>query len=381
MQKKALVIASMASMIDNFNRNNIQVLEKLGYQVDIAANFETEDCNSYEKDRMFRKEMIETGHNVIHIDFSRSLGNIRKQIQSVKQVCALSKDDYDLVHCHSPICSVIVRLVFRKKNAKLIYTAHGFHFYKGAPLKNWLFYPVEKYLSRYTDILITINREDYKRAKKKFHAKETYYIHGVGFDSRRFSDCIVDRHKILSSFSINTNAFVLLSVGELHDRKNHQIVIEALHLLNDKNIVYLIVGTGSNRSKYEEMIQKYGLQNNIKLLGYRTDIDALCKISDCFVHPSVREGLGIAPLEAMASGLPLIASDINGIKDYAIEGVTGCCVDPRNIKQMCLAIQKMKNDTGFRKKCSENNITIAKQYDKAISIEETRNIYLSSMKK
>lgn len=379
MQKSALVIASMASMLDNFNQNNIIELEKLGYRVDIAANFETEDCNSYEKVQMFRKKMMETGHKVIHIDFSRKLGNISKQILSIKQVRMLSKNNYDLVHCHSPICSVIVRIVFHNKKAKLIYTAHGFHFYKGAPLKNWLFYPVEKFLSRFTDVLITINKEDYQRAKKKFHANETYYIHGVGFDTYKFSNCVIDRAEKRKEIGLDDKAFLLLSVGELNDRKNHQIVIEALNILKDKSIFYIIVGTGINQTKYEKMISEYGLQNNIKLIGYRNDIDELCKSADCFVHPSIREGLGIAPLEAMASGLPLIAADINGIKDYAIDGVTGYCVDPRNVDQLCSAILKMKNDDDFRESCARNNIKIAQQFDKKISIAETRDIYLKAM--
>lgn len=346
MQKRALVIASMASMIDNFNRNNIIELEKLGYKVDIAANFETEDSNSYEKVQMFRKEMIETGHKVIHIDFSRRLESIRKQILSIKQVRMLSKNDYDLVHCHSPICSVIVRLVFHNKKAKLIYTAHGFHFYKGAPLKNWLiYYPIEKWLSRYTDVLITINKEDYARAKKKFHAQRTEYVPGVGIDVEKFKNTAVDRNAKRKELGIPEDAFLMISVGELNKNKNHQVVIRALAQLNDSHIHYMIAGKGELLDYLTNLAKQLGVSDQVHFLGYRNDVAELYKISDIDVFPSIREGLGLAAIEGMAAGLPLICSDNRGTREYAVPNENACvCSTPMDY---LIAIQKMYTSNVF----------------------------------
>src|SRR5699024_9702226 len=97
-----------------------------------------------------------------------------------------NSESYDIVHTQSPIGGALCRLAFRKnrkRGTKIIYQAHGFHFYKGGPISNWIFfYPIEKVCSYFTDTLITINHEDYELAKKKFHAKEVVYVPGVGID-------------------------------------------------------------------------------------------------------------------------------------------------------------------------------------------------------
>ena len=165
-KKKALCLASMASNLDNFNRNNVKLLQELDYDVTLAANFRTsEDSSSQKKINSFRKEMKEDGVHTVQIDFSRKVANVKKQIKSIGQVRRLLAQGYDLIHCHTPICAAITRLCarrYQKKGVtKVIYTAHGFHFFKGAPIKNWIFFfPVEKWLSRYTDVLININKED-----------------------------------------------------------------------------------------------------------------------------------------------------------------------------------------------------------------------------
>ena len=381
---KALIIASMASMIDNFNRNNIELLKKMGYDITLAANFKTEDINSEEKTKKFIEEMRSRGYRIVHIDFSRKLSNFNLQLRSYKQVKKLLKQNFEVVHCNSPICSVLTRIAFekyrKKYKSKLIYTAHGFHFYNGASLKSWvLFYPIEKLLSRWTDVLITINEEDYGRAGTKFHAKETVYIPGVGVDIKKFSMPKADRKEKRRLLGVEDNDFIILSVGELSERKNQKLVIDALYKIKEKgligNIVYLIAGRGKKGNFLKELVCEYGLKEHVKFLGYRTDIDELCWISDCFVHPSIREGLGIAALEAMASGLPLISADVNGIRDYTEDGVTGCCVNPSSINEMVKAIEKMHVEKEFREKCASNNVEIAKKFDIAKSKEIMDRIY------
>lgn len=152
-------------------------------------------------------------------------------------------------------------------------------------------------------------------------------------------------------------------MGELQNRKNHRIVIEALKEFKDYNLFYIIAGRGELKKEYEDMIFQYELEDKVKLLGFRTDIIELCRAADCFIHPSIREGFGIAPMEAMACGLPLISADINGLKDYTEEGVTGCCVNPRSVDEMRTAIAKMYADKTFCRKCGENNMRIARNYD------------------
>lgn len=369
--KRALQLASVASMIDQFNISNIEILLSLGYKVDVAADFTNPGTITTERAENLKKRLAAMNVRVFNIPIPRTL-NLSAISLAYKQVKKLvNKENYTLLHCHSPIGGVIARQAAKKRRKdglKVVYTAHGFHFYEGAPLKNWLmFYPVEKHYSRYTDVLITINKGDYKRASEKLKAKKTIYIPGVGVDIEKFTVCKVERNIKRKGLGVKDSDFLLLSVGELSENKNQMVVINALHKMNQDgnidNIVYLIVGKGNQEEKFKRLINEYNLQNHIKLLGFRTDIEELCKTVDCFVHPSIREGLGIAPLEAMAAGLPLISAAVNGIKDYTEDGVSGCCVDPVNVDAMVGAIKKMHDDEAFRERCASNNRRTVKTFD------------------
>lgn len=363
--KKALMIASMASMLRNFNLNNIRLLRDLGYEVTLAANFRTEDSNSPESIQKFRQQMNKEGVLIRQIDFTRKIGNIKGHIKSYKQVQKLANENFDLVHCHSPICAAITRYVFRRKPGKIIYTAHGFHFYKGAPLQNWLlYYPVEKWLSRYTDVLITINKEDYQRAKKKFHAKETKYIPGVGIDVEKIQAVQVDRVKKREELGIGKDDFLLLSVGELNKNKNHEVVIRAIAELRNPKIKYAICGKGPLKEYLEGLAEKLGVRNQLFLLGFRTDVIEICKSADVFVFPSKREGLGLAALEAMACGLPLITSNKHGINDYSQSGVTGYSCEPGDYRKIseCISNMYSKKDS-LQERYGGNNKKECIRYD------------------
>lgn len=375
--KKVLMLATTAAMIEQFNKNNILILEEMGYEVHVAGNWLEGNPISDEKLEIFKGWITEHGGKYFHIPAVRRPSAMKANVAAYRKVVELIKEyDYEFIHCHTPIGSVIGRIAAHTMHTKIIYTAHGFHFFKGAPLINWLlYYPVERFFSRWTDILITINQEDYNRAKKSFHAKKTEYIPGVGVDTKKFACCQVNKSEKCNEIGIPDNKFVLLSVGELQSRKNQKLVIEALYRLRNPDIYYLIVGKCELFSVYEELIHKYDLENNVKLLGFRTDIDELCEIADCFVHPSIREGLGIAPLEAMASGLPLISADINGMKDYTKDGVTGCCINPKSVESMCEAIRRMHNDKTFREKCGQNNLEIVKNYTFENSNEVMKKLY------
>ena len=315
-KKKALCLASMASNLDNFNRNNVKLLQELDYDVTLAANFRTsEDSSSQKKINSFRKEMKEDGVHTVQIDFSRKVANVKKQIKSIGQVRRLLAQGYDLIHCHTPICAAITRLCarrYQKKGVtKVIYTAHGFHFFKGAPIKNWIFfYPVEKWLSRYTDVLITINKEDYRRAKKYFKAKKTVYVPGVGVDTKKFAPRQSGREKIRKELNLSDNQIMLLSVGELNDNKNHISVIKAVE---DTNYVYVIVGKGEKKAELESTAKECNV--DLRLMGYRSDVSDFYDAADIYVLPSLREGLNVSLMEAMASECVCCCSRIRGNVD------------------------------------------------------------------
>lgn len=250
--KKALQLASVASMIDQFTIPNIQILLDLGYKVDVVADFTHPGTITNERAEDLKRRLNDMGVRVVDIAIPRSL-NPQAVTSAYKQVKKLIiSEHYNLIHCHSPIGGVICRqaaITERKKGTKVIYTAHGFHFYDGAPLKNWIvFYPIEKWYSRFTDVLITINNEDYKRASEKFHAKKTVYIPGVGIDTEKFAPRKSGRDKIRKELGLQDSQVMLLSVGELNENKNHISVIRAIRGLD---LVYVIVGKGDKKEELE----------------------------------------------------------------------------------------------------------------------------------
>lgn len=314
--KRMLMVASVASMIGQFNMNNIKILQELGYQVEVACNFYDRSVWNDDRVEAFIKELKEKKIKTYQIDFSRSSKNMLQHMKSYRQLdCLMKKRKYDFIHCHTPIAGAIARLVAHKNNIKVIYTAHGFHFFKGAPMKNWiLYYPVERFLARYTDILITINKEDYYRAKT-FKAKKVEYVPGVGIDIEKFKNCKVDVEKKKEELGIPSNAKVLLSVGELNKNKNHLLVIRALKKINRQDLYYLICGKGIEEYNLKKKTKQLKLEDKVIFAGFRNDVREIYHIADMFIFPSKREGLSVALMEAMASGIPCIASNIRGNVD------------------------------------------------------------------
>lgn len=294
----------------NFFKAFIKSLIDEGHTVDIATS---------EKERAVAPEYRAWGCRVFPIDWSRSVLN-KGNLKAIRQVKTLVENGgYDIVHCHTPIAAALTRLACRKlrrKGVKVIYTAHGFHFYKGAPLLNWLiYYPVEKLCAPMTDVLVTINREDYVLAQKQMHAKRIEYVPGVGIDAERFANISVDRAAKRRELNIPEDVRLMLSVGELNDNKNHALVLRAMEIMQDQNLHYAVAGTGPSREKLMALAEELNIADQLHLLGYRTDVAELYKTVDLYVHPSFREGLPVALMEAMAAGLPCIASNIRGCAD------------------------------------------------------------------
>ena len=306
------MVATVPSMIGQFNMNNIHILMDMGYQVDVAADFK--DTSVWPMDRIerFKALLQEMNIDFFQIDFSRNPLKLNKHIASFKEVIHLiHKRQYSFIHTHTPIASAIVRLAAKKTGTKVIYTAHGFHFYDGAPLKSWLvYYPVEKFLSRYTDVLITINKEDYKRAKEKFHAKKTEYVPGVGVDTEKFAPRKSGRERIRTELGLKDEDIMLLSVGELNENKNHESVIRAI---KGMDVTYVIAGKGEKRNLLEQIAKECGV--DLRLVGVRTDVSDFYDAADVYVLPSIGEGLNVSLMEAMASGLSCAVSRIRGNTD------------------------------------------------------------------
>ena len=346
MEKRVLILASVASMIGQFNRDNISLLQEMGYKVDVACNFKNGSTFSEESAKQLKKELIEQGVRCFHVDFSRSPVQIGKHVQCYRTVKRLMiENQYLFCHCHSPIGGAIARFAGHATKTKIIYTAHGFHFFKGASVLNWaIYYPIELLLSYWTNCLITINKEDYYRAKYKFHAKKTVYIPGVGIDSNRFQNLGISREQKRQELGLSKENIFILSVGELNKNKNHEVVVRALAGLKGQNIVYMIAGEGNQKEHLKTLAEKNGV--SLRLLGLREDICSLLEASDVFAFPSKREGLSVSVMEAMFMKKPVIASKIRGNIDLIKDGENGLLVHPNTVEAWEQGMHKMINTIG-----------------------------------
>ena len=333
---RILYVTTISLTMNSFFKPHIDMLVREGHQVDIACNY-----NDLPLDKLYS----DLGCIFYQIDFSRSplsKSNLKAYGQLKK---VIENGNYDIVHCHTPNAAVITRLVsgrFRRKNGlKVFYTAHGFHFYKGAPKLNWMvYYPIEKFCSRFTDKLITINKEDYELAKTKFKAKEVHYVPGVGIDLSRFENVQVDRSAKRREIGVPDDAILLFSVGELNENKNHQVIIRALAKLNNPKLHYAIAGVGDNRDCLLMLSEELGVSEQVHLIGYRKDVAELYAIADLFCFPSLREGLSVSLMEAMASRLPVMCSSIRGNVDL-LNCVQDFMFDPLNTDQCETALRKL----------------------------------------
>lgn len=350
--KKVLFTATVDSHINHFHLPYLKLFKENGYEVHVATNTDEpiENCDVKHK-----------------ISFERSPFKINnlKAIKQLKKI--LDKEKFDIIHTHTPMGSVVTRIAAiqtrKENNTKVIYTAHGFHFYKGAPILNWLlFYPVEKILSKYTDTLITINNEDYELAKKKFTKTNVEYVPGVGVDENKFNFEMTEDEKIKlrEEVGCNKDSFILIFPAELSKRKNQGMLIKAMKELvqTNNNIHLLLPGKDSMNGKYQELAKKLNVENNVHFLGYRKDIPKLLKISDIAVSSSKQEGLPINIIEAMMCGLPIVVTNCRGNRDLVDEGKNGYLVEIDGVKQFeeyILNLYKKENlKEEFQRKEKEN---------------------------
>lgn len=363
--KKILIVSTVSRQFYLFEQGNIEVLKGLGYEVHGAANFEDQN------ERLDALDIVRHPFDIQRSPFSLKNFKAYKQLKMI-----MKSENFDLVHCHSPMGGVLTRLAAKSIGLKnIIYTAHGFHFYKGAPILNWLvYYPVEYFLSRITKILITINDEDYNRARK-FKAKYLFKVPGVGIDLENF------RSKQQTNISradlkISDNDTVFVSVGELNVNKNHKVVIEALSKIENNNIKYLICGQGSNLNKLKKIVNERDLSDNVLFLGYRNNIPEFLNISDIFVFPSLREGLSLSLMEAMADGMPVIASKIRGNVDLIDEESGGYLFQPKDAEKLSQIIDLVvKNKRDLIDRMGDYNKLKIKEFSQEKVMKIMKEIY------
>ena len=379
-QKKVLFVATVATHIRSFHTPYLKMLKDNGYKVYVAAN---NNLNS--------GEIIEYCDEFIQLCIERKplcFNNI-KALLSLKKI--IDKEKFDIVHCHTPMGAVLTRLAACKSRKKyvtrVIYTAHGFHFFKDAPIKNWLlFYPIEWFLSKKTDTLVTINKEDYVFADKKFSNRcmDIKYVPGVGIDISRFNITLSSNEKkiIRNSLGLGSNDIVLTCVARLDKNKNQGFLISVMEeLVKENNSIHLLLaGKDELNGFYQRLAKSKHLENNVHFLGNRNDIPELLSISDVILSASKREGLPVNVIEAFACGKPVVALECRGMSDLISNGISGYIIKQGDYNSFIEAVNKIINSKVIINKMKANNIKESNKYSIDKILSYFNKIYLIDTK-
>ncbi len=344
--KRILFVANVAKEhLNKFHLPTIRALKKRGWSVDCASNGD-EPVPEVEHDYK-----MPWHRNPYSRDTFKGISELRK---------LLEKEHYDIIYCHTPVGGLVARMAARnarKEGTKVVYCAHGLHFYPGAPLKNWLmYYPVEKWLAGKTDTIFTVNQDDYEMAVRKFGRKgcKILLVPEVGIDTERLKteDPKAAGREGRERFGIPEEAFTLIYIAELVPNKNQVMLLRALRMLLDegRNVHLLLVGPDYYSGAIQQTIEELGLSGRVTLTGWQKDIGPLLYASDVCTASSIREGFGINLAEAMYCGLPVVATDNRGHRMIIEDGKNGFLVPVNDAEAMAKKVAELMDDPELYKK-------------------------------
>ena len=372
MKKKVLFVATvLRGHILVFHLPYMRWFQEQGYEVHCCAGNDTEQA----------APVVPFCDRYIDLRFERSPFSPRNAAAYRQLKALIDAGDYALIHCHTPVGGMLARLAARdarKRGTRVLYTAHGFHFYMGAPPLNWLlFYPAERMFSRMTDLLITINREDDARARR-FHAGETALVSGVGIDLPRFN-APVDRAAVRAGLGLGAQDRVVITVGEHIPRKNHLACIDAVARLD--GVTLLFCGVGEQEAMLRAHAEALGVAARVRFLGFRRDVPALLHAADVFLFPSFQEGLPVSLMEAMAAGLPCVVSRVRGSSDLIGQGEGGYLCAPGDVPALAEGLRALVNDPALAAAMGARNRATAAAYALPAVLAQMAALYRAQLAK
>ncbi|MCR9039573.1 glycosyltransferase family 4 protein [Bacillus sp. L381] len=374
MTKKVLFCATVDYHFKAFHLPYFQWFQDMGWEVHVAAGG---DMNLPFVNEKFSVPIRRSPFHPENLSVYRQLKRL------------IQDNGYDMIHCHTPVGGVLARLAARQarqKGTKVLYTAHGFHFCEGAPLKNWLlYYPIEKFLSSYTDCLITINEEDYERAKQmKKTDCDAKKIHGIGVDTDRFRPVSrAESERLREKHGFTAGEFILVYPAELNGNKNQGILIEAAALLKNSipELKLVFAGEGAMEESYRKKAESLGVSDIVRFYGFCRDIHELIQLADLSVASSIREGLGMNVLEGMAAEKPAVAADNRGHREIIEDGVNGFLVPAGDSAAFADRIEKLYRSPGLRKAMGQKGRRTAECFSETRTVKEMAHIYAGYMDK
>ncbi|MGZ0876510.1 glycosyltransferase family 4 protein [Priestia megaterium] len=371
MSNKVLFCATVDFHFQAFHLPYMKWFKEQGWEVHVAAS------GNMELPYVDQKYNISIQRSPFH------RGNM-KAYRELKTV--IDENKYNIIHCHTPMGGVLARLAARKarkQGTKVIYTAHGFHFCKGAPPVNWLlYYPIEKTLAHYTDCLITINQEDYQLATQHFKAKRIEHVHGVGINTENFKPANEkEKIQLKKSFGYHPDDFLLFYAAEFNKNKNQQLLLQSLALIKDEipHAKLLLAGKGPLLENCRELAANLGIFHMVEFLGYRNDLQKIVPMCDVAVASSLREGLPVNIMEAMACGLPIVACSNRGHIELVQESLNGYIVPANEYQTFSLRILEIYRSKKLYRKMSMESKRIIRNFSLNQVTKELSNVYLTYM--
>lgn len=375
MKTKRLLLTCTELMAVQFLVPHIKYLSENGFSVKLACSVVGDRLDDL-KAKLDGVCEIETVR-LVRSPFSASNLNGFKDLKRI-----INSEKWDIIWTNEPVMSIMTRLAAktaRKNGTKVIYMVHGFHFYDGAPLLNWLlFYPIEKYCSRLCDMIIAINNEDFQRAKT-FHSKRVEKIDGVGVNTDAFGFSEENRKELREELGVSDDEIMILNVAELTKRKNQQVVLNALKQLGNGKVRLFVCGVGDNEDYLKNLTTELGLSANVEFLGYRKDVYKIYSAADIFTLCSLHEGLPKAIMEAMANGKPVVCPNIRGCVDAVTDGKGGYVVENAPEKY-AEAFKKLVGDEKFRESFGEYNREAVKTFEEDKALNNVLNLMKSVLK-
>ncbi|AZN43301.1 glycosyltransferase family 4 protein [Paenibacillus albus] len=357
MPQKAAYVATVSSHLTYFHIPFMKMLEQRGFEVHAYASPDHTQVD-------LEKQAID----LRNITFSRNPISIRNLRALAQLTRAFRKERYDLIHVHTPVASIICRLAAKLAGCKnVFYTAHGFHFFKGASWLNWLvYYPAEWLMSKWTDVLITINEEDHQRASRFPIRGKVVYVPGVGVDTSRYRGMDKTRYiQLREELGIDKSIFTIICVAEYIPRKNHEQLLHAIKEMNQNGIpvVCLLAGVGVNEQAMKDLASRLGIAHVVRFLGFRRDVGELMQIADAAVLLSRQEGLPKMLMEAMSAGKPLVVTDVRGNRELVTMFENGFKVAVDDAAGTAQALTELSENVNLRDRMGKSSLEKSEKLD------------------
>ena len=371
MSRKVLFVANTLRHLELCHKPYLKYFNNIGYEVHTVSDDD---------------KLLDGVSKSYKISIKRTPYSLKNVLGIFQFRDILKKENYDIIHTHTPMGAFITRIVFclmKKNNTKIIYTAHGFHFFKGCSIINYiLYFPIEKLLSRYTDMIITINKEDYNFAKKHFKTNIKYVL-GVGFDEDKFKNKLnkVEKNKLRNFLGLNDNDYIISYVAEISKRKRQDYLLKVISRMNITNEKFLFIGDDSNSYKIRKMIKKYNLDDVVKIIGFKVNISDYLDISDMIISVSKQEGLPLNIMEAMYKEKPIIVTNCRGNRDLINNMINGIVVDLNNKDELIESIKYLKNNKNITKNMATKNRELSNKYSIKTIMPKMEKIYKELMRK